>query len=712
MQDLQNRVEYEAETAGFEGFNSIAKRDGRQVAFNAAKITDAIAAAGRAVDEYDKNVARRLTVRVLTLAHELFPDAAPTVEGIQDIVEEVLLSSPYKKAAKAYLLYREQHARMREIKTAADIALVDQYLGQSDWLIKENSNMAYSLQGLNNYISSEISKAYWLNHIYPPAVRKAHIDGDFHIHDLNLLAVYCVGWDLKDLLMEGFCGATGKVQSAPPNHLQSALGQIVNFFYTLQGEAAGAQALSNFDTLLAPFVRNDHLDFYQVKQALRGFVFNLNVPTRVGFQTPFTNLTLDLKVPSALAHEAVVIGGSLQQQTYADYQHEMNMINRALFEVLSEGDALGRVFTFPIPTVNVTKDFDWDDPDLQSVWTATARYGIPYFANFVNSDLSPDDARSMCCRLRLDTRELLHRGGGLFGSNPLTGSIGVVTLNLPRAAYLSSDKREFFLRLDVLTDLARDSLEMKRKVLERMTDNDLYPYSRFYLRNIKQRFDAYWHNHFSTIGVVGMHEACRRLLGKGIGDESGRKLALQTLEYLRHRLQKYQSETGHFYNLEATPAEGAAHRLARIDRQSLGDRFAACCDSTTYTNSTQLPVDHTDDIFEALDLQDELQSLYTGGTVMHVYCGEAQMNPESVKKFIRMVCQNYRLPYLTLSPTFSICPDHGYLAGEQPTCPICARETEVYSRVVGYLRPIKQWNEGKQDEFRRRTRFAMGELLK
>lgn len=686
----------------------IQKRDGRWVSFESDKISRALTAAGKASGEFDDDVARKLTVRVLTVAHSYFLHNAPCVEEIQNIVEEVLLWSPYKKAAKAYILYRDQHAKMREMTAAADHALVDTYLDRADWRIKENANMAFSLQGLNNFAASEITQSYWLHKIYPTQIRDAHISGDLHIHDLNLLSVYCVGWDLKDLLMSGFRGAPGKAESRPPSHFQSALGQIVNFFYTLQGEAAGAQAFSNFDTLLAPFVRQDGLTFEEVKRAVRGFVFNLNVPTRVGFQTPFTNLTLDLKVPSTLAEEPVIIGGALQTECYADYQKEMNLINRALFEVLAEGDAKGRVFTFPIPTVNIGKDFDWSAPELDALWQAAGRYGIPYFANFVNADLSPEDARSMCCRLRLDLRKLEHRGGGLFGANPLTGSIGVVTVNMPRIGFESTNEDTFLARLTAIMDTAVQCLEIKRKALERLSDNRLYPYSAFYLREVKTRFGEYWHNHFSTIGLVGMDEACRNLLGCGVGSAAGRAFSLKVLDFMRDRLAGYQAETGHYYNLEATPAEGAGYRLARLDAaRSKGAAFAGNKDTLPcYTNSTQLPVDFTDDVFSAMDLQDEIQSKYTGGTVFHVFTGEACTDIEALKAFVRLVCETYHMPYFTVTPTFSVCPTHGYKSGRQDVCPVCGAACEVYSRVVGYLRPVSEWNEGKTVEFERRAQFS------
>lgn len=581
----------------------------------------------------------------------------------------------------------------------SNLNLVDAYLKQLDWKVNENSNMSYSIQGLNNYIASEISKQYWLNRIYPENIKNAHINGDIHIHDLNIISVYCVGWDLKDLLSEGFTGVKGKVESAPAKHFRTALGQIVNFMYTMQGEAAGAQAFSNFDTLLAPFIRYDNLDYKQVKQAIQEFVFNMNVPTRVGFQTPFTNITMDLNVPSYYAEQPVIIGGELQEATYKEFQKEMDMLNKAFFEVMMDGDNSGRVFTFPIPTYNITKDFDWDNENINGLWKMAAKYGIPYFSNFINSDMSPEDARSMCCRLRIDNRELEYRGGGLFGSNPLTGSIGVVTINLPKIAEVSKTKVEFLERLAQKMELAKDSLEIKRKLLENLTDKELYPYTKFYLRDIKARFGVYWKNHFSTIGLIGMNEACLNLFGENIGSLQGKQFALEVMDYMRAKIVEFQKETGNNYNLEATPGEGTSYRLAKLDK----DKYPY------YTNSTQLPVNYTDDIFEVLDHQDDLQTKYTGGTVVHIYAGERIQSIETMKNLVKKICNNYHLPYFTFSPTFSTCPNHGYVAGEHYTCPECGAACEVYSRVVGYIRPVQQWNKGKKQEFLDRQEFKIGE---
>lgn len=692
-------------------YKSIKKRDGRTAKFDRKKIEKAIEKAGLETGEFDAAQAVELTDKVLGVLETRNQKRLPSVEDIQDIVEDALIDSKFKKTAKAYIIYRDQHKKLREITSNAHVDLIDKYLENLDWKVNENSNMGYSLQGLNNYVSAEITKTYWLDKIYTSKIGKAHKEGDLHIHDLNLLSVYCVGWDLTDLLQEGFTGVAGKVASKPAKHFRSALGQVVNFFYTLQGEAAGAQAFSDFDTLLAPFIRADKLSYDEVKQAIQEFVFNVNVPTRVGFQTPFTNITLDLECPKHMADNPVIIGGEMQDTTYGEYQEEMNMLNKALLEVLSEGDANGRVFTFPIPTVNITKDFNWDNPVIESLWEASAKYGIPYFSNFINSDMDPEDARSMCCRLRIDNRQLEYRGGGLFGSNPMTGSVGVVTINLPRLALKSKNEKEFFKVLAELMDMAKDSLETKRKVLERLTDANLYPYTKFYLRNIKQRFNQYWKNHFSTIGLIGTNEAALNLLGVDIGTEKGKAFAEKTLDFMRDRLVEYQKETGNNYNLEATPAEGTTYRLAQLDKASFPDRahfangIGAEVKCPFYTNSSHLPVNYTDDLFELMDLQDNLQTKYTGGTVIHFFLGERMDDPQTLKKLVKTICENYKLPYFTFSPSFSICKNHGYIVGEHPECPKCGEATEVYSRVVGFLRPVSQWNKGKQAEFEMREHY-------
>lgn len=699
--------------------DKVVKRDGKIVEFNSEKITNAIEKAANATKEFDRSTAQNLTEKVIELTQELVERKrenlkAASIEEIQDIVEYILLSSDYIKTAKSYMLYREQQAKLRDFTQNANIDMMDDYLKRLDWEVNENSNMTYSIQGLNNYVSSHISKNYWLNKIYSNEIKEAHANGDFHIHDLNMLSVYCVGWDLKDLLTQGFTGVQGKIQCSPAKHFRTALGQVVNFLYTMQGEATGAQAFSNFDTLLAPFIRYDGLDYKQVKQAMQEFIFNLNVPTRTGFQTPFTNITMDLTVPNYYASQNVIIGGEPQEETYSEFQYEMNLLNRAYFEVMMQGDATGQVFTFPIPTYNITKDFDWNNPDLEGLWEMSAKYGIPYFSNFINSDMNPEDARSMCCRLRIDNRELEYRGGGLFGSNPLTGSIGVVTMNLPRMAFIARDEQNFFNILAEKMDLAKESLERKRKVLENFTDKDLYPYTKYYLRDIKARHNCYWKNHFSTIGLVGMNEACLNLIGEGIGDEISRNFALKVMDFMRAKIVEFQKETGNNYNLEATPAEGTSYRLAKMDKEKLVSIKCANDEDyynkgakPFYTNSSQLPINFTDDIFEVLDHQDGLQTKYTGGTVVHIYAGERIYDKNIMKNLVKKICTNYKLPYFTFSPTFSSCPNHGYIEGEHFTCPKCGEDSEVFSRVVGYIRPVRQWNEGKKTEFAARKNFVI-----
>ena len=666
--------------------SQIVKRDGRVAKFDPKKISLAIFKSAQSVGGHDKELADKITDEVVEELNKQFHHRSiPSVEQVQDIVEKVLIEGGHAKTAKAYILYRDQHKRMRNINeliSAKD--LVGKYLEKLDWKVKENSNMSYSLQGLNNYIAAEITGDYWMNAVYPPEIRNAHINGDLHIHDMQLLAPYCCGWDLKDLLLRGFGGVSGKIESVPAKHFRSALGQVVNFFYTLQGEAAGAQAFSSFDTYLAPFIRRDNLGPSEVKQALQNFIFNMNIPTRVGFQTPFTNITLDLYVPKIMKDEAVIIGGELQKDTYGDYQEEMNIFNEALTEVFLEGDAKGRVFTFPIPTYNITKDYDWDTPIVDKIMEMTAKYGIPYFSNFINSDMDPEDARSMCCRLRLDNRELRKRGGGLFGANPLTGSIGVVTMNLPRIGYLAEDMDDFKKRLDHLMALAKESLNIKRKIIERLSDQGLYPYSRHYLDVVKERFGEYWKNHFNTIGLVGMNEALLNLIGKDITTEEGQEAAQEILEYMRERMSEYQEADDILFNLEATPAEGTAYRLARLDKEKFSD--IVCANETAYqaekanpyyTNSSQLPVGYTDDVFKALELQDNLQTKYTGGTVLHIFVGEAMPDIASTKALVRKVAENFHLPYYTISPTFSVCPIHGYIAGEHEYCPKCDDEMGI-----------------------------------
>ena len=659
----------------------VRKRDGSVVPFNEEKITEAIWKAVKAVGGTDEERAKYITKLVIKELEKL-PEDIPGVEEVQDLVEKILIEEGHAKVAKAYILYRNSHEELRNVKGLFDtIEAVDDYLSLNDWMIKENSNMDFSLQGLNNYIATKIITNYWMRRIYPEAIRKSHETADFHIHDLGTLGAYCVGWDLKDLLITGFKGVPGKVASKAPKHFRTALGQIVNFFYTLQGETAGAQAFSNFDTLLAPFIRYDNLSYKEIKQSMQEFLFNLAVPTRVGFQTPFTNITMDLKVPEYMKNEKVIIGGQPQKETYSEFEHEMKLINRAFAEGMIEGDADGRLFTFPIPTYNITKDFDWDNPEYEPIWEMTAKYGIPYFSNFINSDMSPEDARSMCCRLRLDQKELRKRGGGLFGANPQTGSIGVVTINLPRLGFTCVSEEDFMQRLERLMELAKESLEIKRKVIERFTEQGLYPYSRFYLRMVKQRFGSYWKNHFATIGLLGMNEAIINFIpGEDLTTEKGKDFALRVLHFMREKLEEFQKETGNIYNLEATPGESTAYRFAREDKKRFGRILVANERAVRqnkakpyYTNSTQLPVNYTSDVFEALELQDDLQTQYTGGTVLHIFVGE-RLSTKSVKELVKKVATNFRLPYFTLTPTFSICPVHGYLAGDHEYCPKCDAE--------------------------------------
>ncbi len=682
-----------------ETISKIIKRSGDIVDFNQDKIARAIYKAAEAAGIDDKHLAKKLTDQVVMSINKKFhKNSIPAVEEVQDIVEEVLIENGQVKTAKAYILYRDQHRQLRDISSAtADEKLMEDYLGKADWRLKENSNMSFSVQGLNNYIASAISARYWLNKLYPENIRKAHVDGDIHIHDLGLLAPYCCGWDLKDILVRGFRGVSEKVQSNPPKHFRSALGQIINFFYTLQGEAAGAQAFANFDTYLAPFIRYDGLEYKEVKQGLQEFMFNINVPTRVGFQTPFTNVTLDVTPSPMIGEENVVIGGKIMPEKYKDFQKEMDMFNQAFAEVMLEGDSTGRVFGFPIPTYCIDKEFDWNRESLKPAWEMTAKYGIPYFSNFVNSDMNRDDARSMCCRLRLDNRELRKRGGGLFGANPMTGSLGVVTINLARLGYLSRSADEFKNRLFALMEIAKESLEIKRKVIDQFTEDRLYPYSMFYLESIKERFGSYWRNHFSTIGVNGMNEAVLNLMGKDITTPEGHAFAAEILDFMREKLMDFQNETNNLYNLEATPGEGCTYRFAKKDQQMYPGIICANAEAVKekgldpyYTNSSHLHVNYTDDIFSALDLQDDLQTRYTGGTVLHGYLGEKLPDGEAAKKLVKSIVENYRLPYFTVTPTFSICPKHGYLSGEHKYCPKCDEE-------IGYQDTVTEIREANQN---------------
>lgn len=695
----------------------IKKRDGSIVDFDQSKITSAIFKAVTATDQGDGARSKKISEKVVQILNRRFKkEEIPEVEQIQDIIEEVLILENLVETAKAYILYREQRRRIREAVTFSEEAVdrMDQYLGKLDWEVQENANMAFSLQGLNHYGVSYVIKRYWLNKIYPKEIRDANESGDFHLHNLDTLGPYCAGWDLYDLLLKGFGGVVGKIETKPAKHFRSVLGQLVNFLYTLQGEVAGAVAISNFDTLLAPFIRYDNLNYQQVKQSLQEFLFNMAVPTRVGFQCPFSNITLDLKPSSVFAKQPVIIGGKPQKETYGEFQEEMKILNRAFYENMFEGDKSGRPFHFPIPTINITKDFPWEDPAFDLIFESSAKYGTNYFANYINSEMSPDDVRSMCCRLRLDLTELYNRGGGgLFGSGSKTGSIGVVTINMPRIGYLSKTKKEFFEKLGRMMDLAKESLEIKRKTIENFIAKGLYPYSHFYLSDIKKSRGGYYANHFATIGLVGMNEAVLNFIGENIASKRGRNFSMEVMDFMRGKLVRYQKETKNIYNLEATPAESTAYRLALKDKEQYPDIIAAGTKKDPYyTNSSQLPVNYTNDIFEALKLQDQIQCKYSGGTVLHLFLGEKVSDIRTVKTLIKKVFSNFHLPYITITPTFSICPTHGYIPGEKFYCPKCTikQPCEVYSRVVGYLRPVQQWNNAKQEEFHQRKEFKVPKL--
>ncbi len=650
----------------------IIKRDGADVPFDANRITVALTKAGRATGDFGEDEAQLLTQRTLKVLRHRFVGAPPTVEQVQDVVEQMLVDANHTKTFRAYATYRDQRHRLRQDRrTLVDVASsVEEYVDRADWRVQANANQGYSLGGLILNVSGKVTANYWLSHVYSPEIGQAHRDADYHIHDLDMLCGYCAGWSLRQLLYEGFNGIAGKPEADPPKHFSTALGQMVNFLGTLQNEWAGAQAFSSFDTYLAPYVRNDKLSYDNVRQSMQEFIYNLNVPSRWGTQTPFTNLTFDWVCPEDLREQVPVIAGQEMPFTYGELQEEMDMLNRAYIEVMTAGDRRGRVFTFPIPTYNITSDFPWESENAERLFAMTAKYGLPYFQNFLNSDLSPNMVRSMCCRLQLDLRELLKRGNGLFGSAEQTGSIGVVTINCARLGYLfKGNEKGLLARLDYLADMAKDSLEIKRKVVQRLMDDGLFPYTRRYLGKLR--------NHFSTIGVNGINEMVRNFTDDkdDITTESGHALALRLLDHLRERMKGYQEETGSLYNLEATPAEGTTYRFAREDKKRYPDILQAGTEEHPYyTNSSQLPVGYTDDPFEALNCQDDLQIRYTGGTVLHLYMQEQISSPEACRKLVKTALTNYRLPYLTVTPTFSICPKHGYLAGEHEFCPVCDEE--------------------------------------
>lgn len=683
----------------------IRKRDRKVVPFDRTLITEAIFKAMQAAGKSDRKLADNFSKKVVSLLEASVHRRIPGVEEVQDIVEKVLMTEGATDVAKAYILYREEHSLRRQAaQVFIDVAkTINGYLDATDWRTKENANADFSLSGLMMHAAGSAIANYVLDSLYSKEVADAHRDGDIHIHDLSMgLAGYCAGWNLRTLLAEGFNGVPRKVEACPPRHFETALGQIVNFLGTLQNEWAGAMAFNSFDTYLAPYVRKDNLDYTQVKQGIQRFVFSLNVASRWGGQTPFTNLSFDWTAPDDLKNEKVTVDGEYQSNlgVYGDFQYELDLINKAFMEVMMEGDYRGRIFTFPIPTYNLTKNFNWDSENAKLLFQITGKYGLPYFANFIKSDLDPSDVRSMCCHLRLDLAELRKNiTGGLFGSSDSTGSVGVVTINLPRIGYLSSSDVEFIERLDKLMELAKVSLETKRKIVTRNIEAGLFPYTKRYLGSLR--------NHFSTIGIVGMNEACLNLFGKDISTPEGIEFAKKVLDFMLKKLSLFQQETSNLYNLEATPAEGTSYRLAKIDKQKFSNIIVAGNGVPYYTNSTLLPVGYSDDIFEAFELQEELQTKYTGGTVLHGFIGEELNSPESCGLLVRRLAERFRIPYFTITPTFSICPDHGYISGEHFKCPKCNTSTEVYSRVVGYYRPVANWNEGKRQEFADRLEYKV-----
>lgn len=667
----------------------VVKRNGQIEIYDRDKIYNAISSAARAVGKLDKDLIDHLTTLTEKKLEELMlkrhPNSVPAIEEIQDIVESILIEEKHVEIAKAFIIYRSRHEVMRSTeKLFLDInSTMDGYLSQSDWRVNENSNVNFSLGGLILHNSGAITANYWLQNIYPEEIADAHRNADFHIHDLGMFSGYCAGWSLRQLIEEGLGGVKNKISSMPARHLYTLIFQIVNFLGIMQNEWAGAQAFSSFDTYLAPFVRIDNLDYKQVKQAIQSFIFGVNTPSRWGSQAPFTNITLDWVVPEDLKDRPAIVGGKNLDTNYGDYQKEMNMINKAFLELMLEGDASGRGFQYPIPTYNLTEDFDWDSENAKLLFEMTAKFGTPYFQNFINSDLNPTDVRSMCCRLQLDKRELRKKGGGLFGADELTGSIGVVTINLPRIGYLSGTKEEFYRRLDYLMNLAFESLMIKRKVITRLLDNGFFPYTKKYL--------GHFNNHFSTIGINGMNECLMNFMDKTITDREGIDFALEVLSYMRKKLADYQEETGVLFNLEATPAESTSYRLAKHDKERYPDIITSGDKEPYYTNSTWLPVDFTDDIFEALDLQEELQKMYTGGTVFHAFLGEAIDDWKACRSLVKTIANKYRIPYFTISPTFSVCSIHGYLHGEHFYCPICAEEEK--RRISTHIYELEQKKE-------------------
>lgn len=682
----------------------VIKRDGSKVLFDISKITKAITKAFKSVDrKYDESQINLLALSVTSKFDSKISNDAISVEDIQDCVEQTLMETGFTDVAKSYILYRKNHEKLRNTNTLLDYKkIVDNYIHVNDWRVKENSTVTYSIGGLILSNSGAITANYWLSEVYDEEIANAHRNADIHLHDLSMLSGYCAGWSLKQLITEGLGGVSGKITSAPAKHLSVLCNQMVNFLGIMQNEWAGAQAFSSFDTYLAPFVKADNLSYEEVKKCIESFVYGCNIPARWGTQAPFTNITLDWVVPEDLAEQNCIVGGKLMDFKYKDCKKEMDMVNKAFIETMIEGDANGRGFQYPIPTYSITKDFDWSETENNKLlFEMTAKYGTPYFSNYVNSDMKPSDIRSMCCRLRLDLRELRKKSGGYFGSGESTGSIGVVTINLPRIAYLSKDKEDFYARLDHMMDVSARSLSIKRKVISKLLDDGLYPYTKHYLGSFK--------NHFSTIGLVGMNEVGLNAnwLRKDLTHKETQDFAVEVLNHMRDRLVKYQEEYGDLYNLEATPAESTSYRLAKHDKERYPDIITASENGKTpyYTNSSHLPVGYTDDIFSALDVQDRLQTLYTSGTVFHAFLGEKLPDWKAAANLVRKIAENYRLPYYTMSPTYSVCKEHGYIAGEHFICPKCGQKTEVYSRITGYYRPVQNWNDGKLEEYKERKTY-------
>ncbi len=682
----------------------VIKRDGSKVLFDISKITKAITKAFKSVDrKYDESQINLLALSVTSKFDSKIVNDAISVEDIQDCVEQTLMETGFTDVAKSYILYRKNHEKLRNTNTLLDYKkIVDNYIHVNDWRVKENSTVTYSIGGLILSNSGAITANYWLSEVYDEEIANAHRNADIHLHDLSMLSGYCAGWSLKQLISEGLGGVSGKITSAPAKHLSVLCNQMVNFLGIMQNEWAGAQAFSSFDTYLAPFVKADNLTYEEVKKCIESFVYGCNIPARWGTQAPFTNITLDWVVPDDLAEQYCIVGGQLMDFKYKDCKKEMDMVNKAFIETMIEGDANGRGFQYPIPTYSITKDFDWSETENNKLlFEMTAKYGTPYFSNYVNSDMKPSDIRSMCCRLRLDLRELRKKSGGYFGSGESTGSIGVVTINLPRIAYLAKDIEDFYVRLDHMMDVSARSLSIKRKVISKLLDDGLYPYTKHYLGSFK--------NHFSTIGLVGMNEVGLNAnwLRKDLTHKETQDFAVEVLNHMRDRLVKYQEEYGDLYNLEATPAESTSYRLAKHDKERYPDIITASENGKTpyYTNSSHLPVGYTDDIFSALDVQDRLQTLYTSGTVFHSFLGEKLPSWKAAANLVRKIAENYRLPYYTISPTYSVCKEHGYIAGEQYVCPKCGQKTEVYSRITGYYRPVQNWNDGKLEEFKERKTY-------